>query len=457
MRMLMRFSISNFMSFGYKKDVDGNIIPEEFHLYAGRSEQYKERVLNHEGRKVLKFSSIYGANASGKSNLIKAIECGKNILTGTFEKVNYKEQYCRNRKENKELPTHFEYEFTIKDNAYAYGFTVNLAEEMVLSEWLYKLEGEKENVIYERIVEEQEYYFDENMFRLKEDVQQFHYFLQDSNRINTSLFLYEIYRRNIENPEFQIFKDVYEWFKRKLIVIYPETETPQSYFLFESENERLIQILDYLDTGITNYIMQPLNETAFREYFPKNELADAFLKISKKSNRRKVASVLKTGDTLIRIKYGEEKAEKIEKLMFKHGLDETAYEFGEESDGTRRLIELLAVILNDKEDMVFVVDELDRSFHPKMTIKFVETFLKLSKESNTQLIITTHESNLMDLKILRRDEIWLAERESDNTTTLFPFDKYKVRNDKVIDKDYLDGRYGAVPIFKDFDYIWGKE
>ena len=77
--------------------------------------------------------------------------------------------------------------------------------------------------------------------------------------------------------------------------------------------------------------------------------------------------------------------------------------------------------------MVFVVDELDRSFHPKMTIKFVETFLKLSQKSNTQLIITTHESNLMDLKILRRDEIWLAERKLDNTTTLFPFDKYKVR------------------------------
>ena len=123
----------------------------------------------------------------------------------------------------------------------------------------------------------------------------------------------------------------------------------------------------------------------------------------------------------------KKKQKKIEKLMFKHGLDETAYEFGEESDGTRRLIELLAVILNDKEDMVFVVDELDRSFHPKMTIKFVETFLKLSQKSNTQLIITTHESNLMDLKILRRDEIWLAERKLDNTTTLFPFDKYKVR------------------------------
>ena len=99
--MLMRFSVSNFMSFGYKEDADGNIVPEEFHLYAGRSEQYKERVLNHEGRKVLKFSSVYGANASGKSNLIKAIECGKNILTGTSKKLIIKNNIVEVRKKIK--------------------------------------------------------------------------------------------------------------------------------------------------------------------------------------------------------------------------------------------------------------------------------------------------------------------------------------------------------------------
>lgn len=91
-------------------------------------------------------------------------------------------------------------------------------------------------------------------------------------------------------------------------------------------------------------------------------------------------------------------------LMFKHGTDESEYEYGEESDGTKRLIELLDVILHDDEEKVFIIDELDRSLHPQMTIKFVETFLKFSKEKNTQLIITTHESNLMDLNILRRDE-----------------------------------------------------
>ena len=146
----------------------------------------------------------------------------------------------------------------------------------------------------------------------------------------------------------------------------------------------------------------------------------------------------------------------MKKLLFQHGEDETLYEFGEESDGTQRLIELLDIILNESKDMVFIIDELDRSFHPQMTRKFVETFLKRTEKKNTQLIITTHESNLMDLSLLRRDEIWFAEKENDNSTRLYTLEKFKIRYDKVINKDYLAGRYGAVPVFKDFDYLWGE-
>jgi len=143
--------------------------------------------------------------------------------------------------------------------------------------------------------------------------------------------------------------------------------------------------------------------------------------------------------------------------MFQHGTDESEYEYGEESDGTQRLIELLGVILNDKKDKVFLIDELDRSLHPQMTIKFVETFLKFSREMNSQLIITTHESNLMDLSLLRRDEIWFAEKGWDNTTSLYTLEKFKIRYDKEFVDDYFAGRYGAVPVFKDFEYVWGRQ
>ena len=83
--------------------------------------------------------------------------------------------------------------------------------------------------------------------------------------------------------------------------------------------------------------------------------------------------------------------------------------------------------------------------------------MKFSEKKSTQLIITTHESNLMDLNILRRDEIWFAEKERDNGTNLYTLEKFKIRYDKVVSKDYLAGRYGAVPVFKDFEYVWGRE
>ncbi len=455
--MLMRFSVSNFMSFGYRTDEKEQIIPEEFHLYAGRTEQFKDRVINFDGRKILKFSSLYGANASGKTNLIRAIDCGRKIILSTIEGIDFNDKYCRSKKTNKDLPTLFEYEFTIKEKCFAYGLTVNLNKHCIISEWLYELKGEREHTIFERLVEQEQYYFDEELFENSDNIQQFHYFMKDANRINTSLFLYEINRRKLDEKDYGIFTEIYNWFRYKLTVIYPETKIGSSYFWFGSDNTRLVKVLDYLDTGITGYEMKNLNENAFKEYFSDDSLAEKLLKGPERENKHKMKRIVNFGETLFELDYGANGPDKIAKLMFQHGEDEASYEYGEESDGTQRLIELLDVILNDDDERVFIIDELDRSLHPQMTIKFVETFLKFSEHRNTQLIITTHESNLMDLKILRRDEIWLAERDSDNTTSLYTLDKFKIRYDKVVSRDYLSGRYGAVPIFKDFDYVWGRD
>ena len=426
------------------------------HLYAGRSEQHKERVIQFDDRKVLKFSSVYGANASGKTNLIRAIEAGKMIVTQTLKGKNFQDLYCKSKRINKDMPSLFEYEFTIENKCYAYGFTANLAENTILSEWLYEMKGTSEHVIYERDVAKNQYYFDETIFESEENKEQFHYFMKDANRITSSLLLYELKRRKLDDKEFEIFSQVIDWFQNKLVVIYPKTKMGSSYFLFGSDNEQLIRILDYMDTGITNYGMRHINESAFKEYFANEKLAERFLQAPERSDKELVKSVISYGNTLFQIDF--EKDEKsIAKLMFQHGEDECQYEYGEESDGTKRLIELLDVILIDDGERVFVIDELDRSLHPQMTIKFVETFLKFSKDKNTQLIISTHESNLMDLNILRRDEIWFAEKEQDNSTTLYTLDKFKIRYDKVIAKDYLMGRYGAVPVFKDFEYVWGRD
>ncbi len=448
--MLMRFSVSNFMSFGYKTTENGEVLPTEYHFYAGRSEQHKERVIRYKERAVLKFSALYGANASGKTNLIKAIDTGRNIVLNTMEERDYQDKFCKSNQTNAEKPTLFEYEFTIGENCFAYGFTAHLKENRILSEWLYEIGTAEERVLFERVAEGAQYYFEETMFQKEENKAQFHFFMKDANRIPTTLLLYEIKRRNMEEEDFRIFNEIFDWFSSKLNVIYPETKIGNSYLLFESNNKKLVEILKYLDTGITDYKMRTINKAAFQEYFTDETIAEKFL-------QRQGKGMLYFGDTLFELDYDEAGDRKISKLVFQHGRDEEQYEYGEESDGTKRLIELLDVILNEKEDRVFLIDELDRSLHPQMTIKFVETFLNFTKGDTTQLMITTHESNLMDLRILRRDEIWFAEKEQDNQTKLYTLENFKIRYDKVVAKDYLAGRYGAVPVFKDFDYVWGGE
>ncbi len=124
------------------------------------------------------------------------------------------------------------------------------------------------------------------------------------------------------------------------------------------------------------------------------------------------------------------------------------FSLGDQSEGTKRILDLLAVLVTSKEHSVCVIDEIDRSLHPQLTLHFAKTFLKLAKQRNIQLVITTHESHLLDLSLLRQDEIFFVEKDFTGSSTIFPFDRFKERFDKKIEKAYLDGRYGGVPVFE---------
>ena len=92
-------------------------------------------------------------------------------------------------------------------------------------------------------------------------------------------------------------------------------------------------------------------------------------------------------------------------------------------------------------------NELDRCLHPSLSYKFVETFLNLAAEKNIQLIVTTHESRLMDFDLLRRDEIWFVDKKENGESDIYSLEEYNARFDQKIDKAYLEGRYGGIPIF----------
>ena len=138
------------------------------------------------------------------------------------------------------------------------------------------------------------------------------------------------------------------------------------------------------------------------------------------------------------------------KISFYHD-KEKRYPFSldEESEGTIRLINLADILLTENNDKLFIIDELDRKLHPQITLKFVELFLEKAKKSNNQLIVTTHESRLLDFDILRRDEIWFSAKEESGESKIYSLEEFNVRFDKKIDKAYLDGRYGGIPIFNE--------
>jgi hypothetical protein len=129
-------------------------------------------------------------------------------------------------------------------------------------------------------------------------------------------------------------------------------------------------------------------------------------------------------------------------------------ELDDESDGTRRLLNLLPALHHLRAaGAVYFIDEIDRSMHPILVRKFLEFFLQACAGGQRQVIVTTHESSLLDQELLRRDEIWFTEKDHNAATRLYSLTDFKVRNDLELRKHYLQGRFGAVPFIGTLDNL----
>jgi AAA15 family ATPase/GTPase len=459
--MLLRFNVSNFLSFDDE---------QEFSMISGNVEKFSNRVIKDTNIKVLKFAALYGANASGKSNLIKAIDTAKKIVVGGVENITERDLHFKLNTENKEKPSKFEFELKINDSYYAYGFTVMLHSSSILGEWLYELSPSGDKMIFERDMV-RNLFNDGKKFDISSNKSKYEIYKEDIMNMKNVLFLKEINRKNLNEPDFDLFNAIYEWFSVKLTVLYPDTAISTHLNIFDRDDGfDIVKLLDYFDTGITGITLEPSSIEELRRYLGESEY-NSFMDSFKKTNlqaqkhlknsqtkRFRIKAILQTERHLFQMKYENNEWE-IKKLLFEHGTTngKVMFEFGDESDGTQRLIELLGIVHDENKDRVIIIDELDRSLHPQMTKKFVETFFKFTDQNPNQLIITTHESNLLDLQFLRRDEIWFVERNKNYSSHLYSLENFKVRFDKKIDKDYLEGRYGAVPLFKDFSSYLSDE
>lgn len=165
---------------------------------------------------------------------------------------------------------------------------------------------------------------------------------------------------------------------------------------------------------------------------------------------------MRSHDTFFAIDFQDIEHPNITTLCLHHGESPFDFSFKEESDGTQRIFDLLDLILSNQEHTVYIIDELERSLHPNLTKHFLELFMETHKNSETQLLFTTHESSIMDLKLFRRDEIWFIERDHENCSHIYSLAKFKERYDTKLSKAYLEGRYGAIPVLSSIVSIKGE-
>ena len=304
---------------------------------------------------------------------------------------------------NKDKPSYFEAEFIVNYEAYAYGFEVVLSTGIFVSEWLCKLSPTKEEYLFKKEDAQHTYEFGGPLAK-----NQMLSVLVSSFYGSNGLFLNFINRTMAgfykTNPQAEVLRTAFNWIANNLDINYPANPLSTSSFL--ANEEALCQAskrLKAFGTGIED-----------------------------------VKSV---------VKMERGKRDKAYSIQFKHNFqNSTLFKMAEESDGTARLFDLLEILLS-KTSMTYVIDELDRCLHPCLSYQFVKAFFEYSKNRNVQLIVTTHESRLIDFDLLRRDEIWFVNKNKNGASDIYSLEEYNERFDKKIDKAYLEGRYGGVPEF----------
>jgi AAA15 family ATPase/GTPase len=440
--MLIRFRVRNFLSF--KEEI-------ELSMVAGKVQQHPEQVVRHSNRQgidLLRAALIYGANASGKSNLVKAIDFARSmIVNGVRAKSSIPRKPFKLDPGFSNEPSRFEFEIQYKGKVFVYGFILD--SKRIHEEWLYEIRSTSEKVLFRRITSPDELNrveFGIKTSKKEADLLELVALGTPPNR----LFLQESIERNIKH-----FADVYEWFDDVLVIIYPESFhslAPISSGNANQFGDSLVEYLERFSTGVCGYSLQLVGEPL--SDLPK-ELLDDLEQSLEEDNAFTV--LIRTGQRYFVKKEAEQL--KVYKLLLRHrdkscGSD-VLFEMAEESDGTLRLLDLIPMLFPTKQgNRVVIIDELDRSLHPNLSYEFISAFLQA--DTQEQIIVTTHEANLLNLDLIRRDEVWFVEKDSSGASSIYSLEEFSPRYDKDIRKGYMLGRFGAIPLIMQPNSILGE-
>jgi AAA15 family ATPase/GTPase len=441
--MLLQFIVENFMCFA-----------EEtlFSMVASTEcEQHKNHLIQlTDETHLLRASALYGANAHGKTKLVEAISFAKQLIVNGVQKTKlipvepfHLDKILRTK------PSRFEFIIFYQNIRYYYGFIIN--NRRVLEEWLFVTPKKREVRYFERVTSEAGKVTVEiggSLARKNSKQRQFLEFVAQGTRPN-QLFLTEALERNVKK-----LKPLYEWFENILQVV-PATPRYLPLEMRANKEKNFITFLgDFLkqaDTGIHD-IRTVEEELDYNKHFPG---LPEHIRLEIENDIRSGGTIIMFGEgasyTLCANKLGEPV---LIRLKTRHVGDDGSvvyFDFSKESSGTQRLTHLLPILVDlFSSEKVYIIDELDRSLHPLLSKLFLETYLNTANQQNhSQLVFTTHDTHLLDLNLLRQDEIWFLEKNEQGASHLYSLVNLKMSSDLNIQKGYLQGRFGGIPFVGD--------
>lgn len=378
--------------------------------------------------KLLKTAVIYGANSSGKSNLIKAIAFMKSFVRSSSKEGQIGEEIggidsFKLNTVNADKPSLFEIVFIHQGKQYRYGFEADHKE--VKSEWLNTANlGGKEKELF---------YRENGEIIVTKDFQEGEG-LEKRTRSN-ALFLSVVANLNGEQAT-----SILYWFKN-LRVLDGLNNMTANYTMKkiqdESSKKELMILINKLDLGIEDLIVED-------EPLPKG-MYELIKKLSVASvNVDKLPSEHHSISTLHKKYDGNNQFVGLEKFRMA----------ANESEGTKKIISILGPIIDTLNNgRILVVDELDAKLHPLLTRFIIRLFHSNEfNKKNAQLIFNSHDTNLLSKEFFRRDQLWFTEKDEYGATDLYALSDYNVRKDASYEKDYLHGKYGSIPYIGSFDF-----
>lgn len=401
--MLIEFTVGNYLSFKDKKTLS---------LEATNITEYPENIIKTGKYELLRSAVIYGANSSGKSNFLKAMRLVGDMVVHSVNislvnNVDVSPFLLNEETENE--PSHFEVLMLLNEVRYRYGFEVT--KKRVVAEWLFERKTNHERQLFIR---------DNDTIEVTGDFEEGKGLEERTREDSLFLSVVSSFNGNIS-------RKINGWFIDQNVFSGLEHEKEKSFTNFYLKNEnkitlskRIKDLLMPLDLGFKDLKLEEIEKD-------KNKV----ITVHEKYNKEGIA------------------------------VNETEFDLlSQESSGTNKLYDIAGVLSYALSNgNLVVIDELDAKLHPVLTAALVKLFNNpANKDSTAQLVFATHDTNLLN-QCFRRDQIYFTEKNRLHETDMYSLVEYrepdgsKVRKDRSFEKDYIAGRYGAIPFIGDFSKL----